>query len=447
MKQRQAEGKSKFLKEVHQLYLLEEEKAGKRKRDEDQHSETDRHGSEYTGNKRPRTEDDESEIEYVDEHGKKRRAKRRSKNDLDGRDYKCSFCPKTYLSYPALYTHMKTKHSKGSDGQHLLLNSGRGRGRPKKNAGRVTTIDPESDDYFKTLDKGGGPTDPLYYFDKIIYDFFSENSFARRNKDDNMTDNRFETPDAKREESKAGESMPPPPPLSEEDKDNVNSDMKMEDQREEDKSQSETNAHNTFGDMKEEGEENKSESQYKRKDDSRKVIFKQFDFKTYNDYKQYPLYHTLSKKRLFDNMPEGDVKLETKEEHSESMREVKEEHSDADEDADHSDHSDDDHEDPSDDEDHEDNDDQDDQDESKHETSHDVVKGDIKSSVKEEQSEAQDNEDKSMADNSRMSDDDGTDRKSHDASDTKEIRYGKKRFDQVLEDYENLTFEERRKLT
>jgi len=32
----------------------------------------------------------------------------------------------------------------------------------RNNAGRVTTIDPESDDYFKTLDKGGGPTDPLF---------------------------------------------------------------------------------------------------------------------------------------------------------------------------------------------------------------------------------------------------------------------------------------------
>lgn len=95
---------------------------------------------------------------------KKKRAKWWSKNDLHGRDYKCSFCSKTYLSYPALYTHMKTKHSTGPDGEQLLLNSGRGWGRPKKNAGRVTTINPESDDYFKTLDKGGGPTEVLYSF-------------------------------------------------------------------------------------------------------------------------------------------------------------------------------------------------------------------------------------------------------------------------------------------
>ena len=33
--------------------------------------------------------------------------KRRSKNDNMGRDFKCKYCDKTYLSYPALYTHMK----------------------------------------------------------------------------------------------------------------------------------------------------------------------------------------------------------------------------------------------------------------------------------------------------------------------------------------------------
>ena len=35
------------------------------------------------------------------------KGKRRSKNDVEGRDFKCNFCPKTYLSYPALYTHIK----------------------------------------------------------------------------------------------------------------------------------------------------------------------------------------------------------------------------------------------------------------------------------------------------------------------------------------------------
>ena len=34
---------------------------------------------------------------------------RRSRKDEQGRDYICG-CGKKYLSYPALYTHIKTKH-------------------------------------------------------------------------------------------------------------------------------------------------------------------------------------------------------------------------------------------------------------------------------------------------------------------------------------------------
>lgn len=35
---------------------------------------------------------------------------RRSRKDEQGRDYVCG-CGKRYLSYPALYTHIKTKHN------------------------------------------------------------------------------------------------------------------------------------------------------------------------------------------------------------------------------------------------------------------------------------------------------------------------------------------------
>lgn len=60
--------------------------------------------------------------------------KRRSKNDCNGRDYVCG-CGKTYLSYPALYTHIKTKHNgKTPDGTNAnQVQSGTGRGRPRKN--------------------------------------------------------------------------------------------------------------------------------------------------------------------------------------------------------------------------------------------------------------------------------------------------------------------------
>ncbi len=59
----------------------------------------------------------------------KERSKRRSKAETQGRDYKCSQCDRTYLSYPALYTHIKIKHSVQAQ---LLVTNGRSRGRPKK---------------------------------------------------------------------------------------------------------------------------------------------------------------------------------------------------------------------------------------------------------------------------------------------------------------------------
>ena len=63
----------------------------------------------------------------------KSKTKRRSKNDNSGRDFVCG-CKKRYLSYPALYTHIKQKHNgitpPGTNtSQHF---TGRGRGRPRK---------------------------------------------------------------------------------------------------------------------------------------------------------------------------------------------------------------------------------------------------------------------------------------------------------------------------
>ena len=44
------------------------------------------------------------------EDGTNKRNKRRSKNDNEGRNHSCTKCGKSYLSYPALYTHIKIKH-------------------------------------------------------------------------------------------------------------------------------------------------------------------------------------------------------------------------------------------------------------------------------------------------------------------------------------------------
>lgn len=61
------------------------------------------------------------------------KGKRRNKNDSEGRTYKCG-CGKMYLSYPALYTHIKTKHEgitpEGTNAPQFK--NGRGRGRPRK---------------------------------------------------------------------------------------------------------------------------------------------------------------------------------------------------------------------------------------------------------------------------------------------------------------------------
>jgi hypothetical protein len=92
---------------------------------------------------------------------------RRSKNDNDGRDFKCKHCDKTYLSYPALYTHSKQKHAKGPDGApQAPPSSGRGRGRPRKVPHHRT--DPKSDDYFKAQERAGGPTNPLLWFHELF---------------------------------------------------------------------------------------------------------------------------------------------------------------------------------------------------------------------------------------------------------------------------------------
>ena len=83
----------------------------------------------------------------------KNRRGRRSKNDNNGRVYRCEKCMKSYLSYPALYTHTKTKHDKGD------LTNNRGRGRPKKDNGDTTNfktfLNPLTIDYFKHEDRSG----------------------------------------------------------------------------------------------------------------------------------------------------------------------------------------------------------------------------------------------------------------------------------------------------
>jgi hypothetical protein len=63
---------------------------------------------------------------------KKRRKKRRTKDEIEGRNFICELCSKAYLSYPALTNHRKAKHSDDNGGR--FSNKKLARGRPKKNS-------------------------------------------------------------------------------------------------------------------------------------------------------------------------------------------------------------------------------------------------------------------------------------------------------------------------
>lgn len=96
------------------------------------------------------------------------KAKRRTKNDACERNYKCG-CGKDYLSYPALYTHIKQKHGgahpNGTDTP--TIRSGRGRGRPRKQNLPVLpqSRPPNEDEFLRKEELLGGPVDKFdeYY--------------------------------------------------------------------------------------------------------------------------------------------------------------------------------------------------------------------------------------------------------------------------------------------
>jgi hypothetical protein len=100
------------------------------------------------------------------------KGRRRSKNDNEGRTFKCEQCERTYLSYPALYTHKKTKHTP------VQQNSApsRGRGRPKKTGNKATQQDPISRLFFNTEGKQGGPTAVTYGFEEAFNMFSKQES-------------------------------------------------------------------------------------------------------------------------------------------------------------------------------------------------------------------------------------------------------------------------------
>ncbi len=86
---------------------------------------------------------------HNEEHKKRKRA---TKKESDVRNFKCPQCEKSYLSYPALYTHCKQKHNTNN-------HSGRNRGRPKKDPNEMNAdknlYDPQTPAFFQKEGRNG----------------------------------------------------------------------------------------------------------------------------------------------------------------------------------------------------------------------------------------------------------------------------------------------------
>lgn len=83
---------------------------------------------------------------------------RRSKADIEGRSYECSLCKKSYLSYPALYTHKKLKHKEEAgegDGAAANHNNNTKAHGGSESAAGIQNVSAETMDYFSTLDRKG----------------------------------------------------------------------------------------------------------------------------------------------------------------------------------------------------------------------------------------------------------------------------------------------------
>lgn len=114
------------------------------------------------------TEDQIEESDPVND----RKVGRRNKNDFEGRTYKCG-CGKMYLSYPALYTHIKTKHEGITpDGTNApQFKNGRGRGRPRKTKDTTAPMKEHAEHPSDNIRNNPDFADEIYYLREIGHHF------------------------------------------------------------------------------------------------------------------------------------------------------------------------------------------------------------------------------------------------------------------------------------
>lgn len=118
-------------------------------------------------------EESADQVEELDQNNN-RKPGRRNKNDFEGRTYKCG-CGKMYLSYPALYTHIKTKHDGCTpDGTNApQFKNGRGRGRPRKMKDTTAPIKEHAEHPSDNIRNNPDFADEIYYLREIEH-FSSE---------------------------------------------------------------------------------------------------------------------------------------------------------------------------------------------------------------------------------------------------------------------------------
>ncbi len=131
------------------------------------------------------SENSNNKVEDNSEKKSQKQSKRRSKSEVEGRTFECKMCNKSYLSYPALYTHYKLKHNTNNS-------SGRGRGRPKKeqneNEVEKSKYNPINLTFFSKEERTG-KTEKNEIYDcicTVFKDLYSE-EYKKRNESREMT--------------------------------------------------------------------------------------------------------------------------------------------------------------------------------------------------------------------------------------------------------------------